>query len=131
MPTLDSKTRRRIFLAYGQGTKGYRWYDKAQKMIFYNKVFVFNETRSTKQDGVKDAAEDEPSIELEMDCQNEDDNTINHHADEEPQQERRERHPPDRYDEWVYIVQEKDPDTVKDALSSQDAAKWRKTMETE
>ena len=35
--------------------------------------------------------------ELEMDCQSKDDSTINHHADEEPQQERRERHPPDRY----------------------------------
>ena len=44
---------------------------------------MFNETRSTKQDDDKDVPEDEPSIELEMDCQSEDDNTINHHADEE------------------------------------------------
>ena len=76
-------------------------------------------------------AEDEPSTELEMDCQNEDDNTINHHADEGPQQERRERLPPDRYGEWVYIAQEEDPVTVKKALSSQDAANWREAMETE
>ena len=67
---------------------------------------MLNETRSTKQDDVKDVAEDEPSIELEMDCQSEDDDTINHHADEEPQQERRERCPPDRYGEWVYYLQE-------------------------
>ena len=92
---------------------------------------MFNETRSTKQDDVKDVAEDEPSIELEMDCQSEDDDTINHHADEEPQKERRERRPPDRYGEWVYIAQEEDPVTVKEALSSQDAAKWREAMETE
>ena len=65
-----------------------------------------------------------------MDCQSEDDNTINHHADEEPQQERRERGPP-RYGEQVYIAQEEDPVTVKEALSSQDTAKWRKAMETE
>ena len=90
-----------------------------------------NETRSTKQDDVKDVAEDEPSIELEMDCQSEDDDTINHHADEEPQKERRERRPPDRYGEWVYIAQEEDPVTVKEPLSSQDAAKLRKAMETE
>ena len=64
----DSKTRRRIFLGYGQGAKGYRLYDKAQKRIFYSKNVVFNETRSTKQDDDKDVAEDEPSIELEMDC---------------------------------------------------------------
>ena len=66
-----------------------------------------------------------------MDCQNEDDNTINHHADQEAQQKRRERLPPDRYGEWVYIAKEEDPVTVKEALSSQDAANWREAMETE
>ena len=70
---------------------------------------MFNETGSTKQDDVKDVAQDEPSIELEMYCQSEDNNTINHHTDEDPQQERRERRPPDRYGEWVYIAQEEDP----------------------
>ena len=128
----DSKTRRRIFLGYGQGAKGYRLYDKAQKRIFYSKNVVFNETRSTKQDDDKDVAEDEPSIELEMDCWSDDDNnTINHHADEEPQQERQERRPPDKYGEWVYIAQEDDSVIIKEALSSQDAAKWRKAIESE
>ena len=66
-----------------------------------------------------------------MDCQSEDDYTINHHANEEPEQDIQERRPPEGYDEWVYIAQEDNPITVKKALSSQDAAKWRKTMETE
>ena len=43
--------------------------------------------------------------------QSEDDDTINHHVDQEPQQERQERFPPDRYGEWVYIAQEEDPVT--------------------
>ena len=60
-------------------------YGKAQKRIFYSRNVVFNETRSTKQDGVKDVTEDEPSAELEMDCQSENDNTTNHRADEESQ----------------------------------------------
>ena len=85
---LDSKTTRKIFLGYGQGVKGYRLYDKVQKRIFCNRNVVFNEKRSAKQVDVKDVAEDEPSIELEMNCQSEDDNTINHHPDEEPQLER-------------------------------------------
>ena len=55
---LDSKTRRSIFLGYGQGIKGYRLYDKAQTRIFYSKNVVLNETRSTKQDDVKDVPED-------------------------------------------------------------------------
>ena len=63
---LDSKTRRSIFLGYGQGVKGYRLYNKAQKRIFYSRNVVFNEIRSTKQDGVKDVAENEPSIELKQ-----------------------------------------------------------------
>ena len=79
---------------------------------------MFNETRS-KQDDVNDVTENEPSIELEMDCQSEDDNTIKHHADEEPQEERRERLLPNS------------PVSVKEALSSQDAAKWREATETE
>ena len=66
-----------------------------------------------------------------MDCQGEDDNTINHYADKELQQERQERCPPDRYSKWVYIAQEEDPVTVKEAPSSHHAAKWRKAMETE
>ena len=41
---LDSKTRRSIFLGYGQGVKGYCLYDKAQKRIFYSRNVVFNET---------------------------------------------------------------------------------------
>ena len=34
------------------------------------------------------------------------------------------------YGEWVYIAEQEDPVTVKEALPSQDAAKWRKTMGT-
>ena len=34
-----------------------------------------------------------------------------------------ERPPPGRYGEWVYIAQEEDLVTVREALSSQDAAK--------
>ena len=45
---LDSKTRRSIFLGYGQGVKGYRLSDKAHKRISYSRNVVFNETRSTK-----------------------------------------------------------------------------------
>ena len=74
-----------VFLGYGQGVKGCRLYDKAQKRMFYSRNVVFNETRSTKQDGVKGVTEDEPSAELEMECQSEDDNTTNHCADEESQ----------------------------------------------
>ena len=70
-------------------------YDKAQKRIFV----VFNEITSTKQDDDKDVAEDEPSIELGIDCQSENNDTINHHADEEQPQKRCERRPPDRYGE--------------------------------
>ena len=75
----------KVFLGYGQGVKGCRLYDKAQKRMFYSRNVVFNETRSTKQDGVKGVTEDEPSAKLEMDCQSVDNNTTNHRADEESQ----------------------------------------------
>ena len=37
---LDSKAKRSTFLGYGQGVKGYCWYDKAQKRIFYSRNVV-------------------------------------------------------------------------------------------
>ena len=45
---LDSRTRRSIFLEYGQGVKVYRLYDKARKKMFYGRNALFNETRSTE-----------------------------------------------------------------------------------
>ena len=79
-------------------------------------LFLMKQDQQSKM-MFKDVAEDEQSIELEMDRQREDDNTINHHADEETQEERRERCPPDRYGESVYIAEEEDPLAVKETLS--------------
>ena len=127
---LDSKTRRSIFLGYGHGVKGYRLYDKAQKKVFFSRDVVFNETRSTKQDDLQNQVQNESSIELEIEYQENDDATIQP-ADEETRQLGRNRHPPNRYGGWVYIAQEEDPITVEQALSNPDTEKWMKAMEAE
>ena len=83
---------------------------------------MFNETRSTMQDDVKNQVRNEFLIELEIDHQ-ENDNAAIQSADEETRQLGRNRHPPSRYGGWVYIAQEEDPITVKQTLSSPDAEK--------
>ena len=64
---------------------------------------------------------------LEDQRQEEQDNT----EQEEQNRPRRERRPPDRYGEWVYIAQDEDPNSYSDALSRQDAIKWMVAMEAE
>ena len=76
------------------------------------------------------ASTNESPTELEIDHQEIDDATL-HPAYEETRQTGKNRHPPSRYGEWVYIAQKEGPIVVKQALSSPDAEKWAKAMEAE
>ena len=126
---LDSKTKRSIFLGYGIGVKGYRLYDKAQKRIFYSRDVTFNETNLIADNEITKNTHDEPSV-MEIEC-GQDADIIDTSEEEEQQRRQRERHPPNRYGEWAYIANAEDPVTAKMALSSPDAEKWKKAMESE
>ena len=95
---LDSKTKRSIFLGYGQGVKGYRLYDNVKKRIFYSRDVIFNEIKTSNQDDDKNVVKADDSF-VELDFSNQSDQGEEHHQEEpqEPPYERRERHPPDRY----------------------------------
>ena len=125
---LDSKTKRSIFLGYGNGVKGYRLYDKAQKRVFYSRDVTFNEEKSTEEDGMAKNTNDEPSF---VEIEHGQDADIIDNEEEEPQRGQRERQAPNRYGEWVYIANGEDPVTAKMALSSPDAEKWKNAMESE
>ena len=121
---LDSKTKKSIFLGYGDGIKGYRLYDNNKKKVFYSRDVQFH--------GIPDEPEDKEPDELkassiEIELQPHEDNE----GQEEQIQKKRERHSPDRYGEWVYITQDEDPSTFTKALSGEDASKWMEAMEAE
>ena len=67
---------------------------------------------------------------MEIEC-GQDADIIDTSEEEEPKRRQRERHPPNRYDEWVYISNAEDPVTAKMALSGPDSEKWKKAMEIE
>ena len=122
---LDSKTKKSIFLGYGDEIKGYRLYDNNKKKVFYSRDVQFNEIPDEPEDREPDELKESSSGEIEL--QPDEDNE----GQEEQMQQERERHPPDRYGEWVYITQDEDPSTFTKALSGEDAIKWMKAMEAE
>ena len=72
---------------------------------------------------------EEPSV---METEGEQDaDIIDTSEEEESHRRQRERHPPNRYNEWVYIASAEDPVTAKMSLSCPDAKKWKKAMESE
>lgn len=122
---LDSKTKKSVFLGYGDGIKGYRLYDNDKKRVFYSRNVTFNEICGELKD---DRDIDEPKVEIEL--QPREENTDNQ-IQEEQERQVRERRPPDRYGEWVYITQEEDPNTFSKAIKGHDADKWMQAMEAE
>ena len=72
---------------------------------------------------------DEPSV-MEIEC-GQDADIIDTSEEEELQRRQRERHPSNCYGEWTYIANAEDPVTAKMGLSSADAEKWKKAMESE
>ena len=63
---LDSKTKRSILLGYGNGVKGYRLYDRAQKRVLYSRDVTFNEVKSTEENVMTKNTQDKPSfVEIE------------------------------------------------------------------
>ena len=124
-----SKTKRSIFLGYGNGVKGYRLYDEEKHKVFYSRDVIFNETKSTRSDNLStDKTESQLFVEIEC-LENEEGK-----GSEVTEQQRpsRGQKAPDRCGEWVYLAHEvDDPATVKEALSSTDKNEWMRAMENE
>ena len=69
------------------------------------------------------------SVEIEVNDNSENMEPI---RQEQQNQQPRERRPPDRYGEWVYLAHESEnPKSVEEALSSPEKDEWIKAMESE
>ena len=67
---MDPKTKRCIFLGYGETTEDFRLYCKEKRRVFYSRVVAFNEANSSRNqiNGIKnDEVINKPVTETE--CQ--------------------------------------------------------------
>ena len=132
---LDPKSRKCIFLGYGDCVKGYRLYDVSREKVIHSRDVIFNESRF---DGMKEEhyveresteVEDEP---IETDERGaevpavQDDPVV----DQGLRRSGRQRKAPDLYGEWATVAGLKEPKNYQEAMST-DKVKWRAAMETE
>ena len=130
---MDSKTRRCTFLGYGETTKGFRLYDDERKRVIFSRDVVFDETKTSTTDTFKDdtKAEEAPN-ELAVDIDHQQNEETDEPESAESTQPRRERKPPDRYGEWVYVAQEEaEPTTIQEAFTSNEKEKWKEAVQKE
>ena len=125
----ESKSRKSIFVGYGESVKGYRLYDPNRAIVFYSRNVLFNEKQS-KVKSEPTHEENKQYVKLEI---------IDHHVDEvicddrksdapktsaEPilRQSQRERRAPDVYGNRANVANSQliKPNSVKEALASSD-----------
>ena len=125
---IDPKARRSMFMGYGDGVKGYRLYDQDKQRIYYSRDVIFHEARkdNVQSNGEHQVNLQEQQIEIDFYIEEVNQQEIN---EERPQRERR---PPNRYEEWVYVADNTcDPKSVDEAVSSNNKEKWMEAMKNE
>ena len=134
---LDSKARKCIFMGYGTETKGYRLYDVNRARVIHSRDVLFDE--STFRVEKEPACEPQRRyVELDFagnDEQETEGQEIEDVVEEEPGPRRPGINcpPPDRYGEWVNVLQEDivEPATPKEAMAGSNKLKWKSAMEKE
>ena len=144
---IDPKSRRCLFLGYGDTVKGYRLYDEVKKKVIYSRDVRFEEKRIIIDESFDE--ENDPQEEVIPGDENipqggdfsktEEKNElktaipeIETHDDatkeETGKRTKRKTKEPDRFGEWAYVA--KDPVSYKQAMKSDDKEKWKTAMET-
>ena len=119
---LDSKSKKCLLLGYGTTTTGYRLYDPLKKKVLYSRDVVFNEQRC----GFEEQAQKEPQRLVYLEYSDEPSETT-----ESPVPVRRsdrERRQPDFYGYSSNLTSVKEPQSVREALTSRE---WIDAMRTE
>lgn len=124
---LDSKSRRAVFMGYGETTKGYRLYDQAKKKVFFSRDVIFNEQkcgfeRSSAQKRVYLEYTDENTETISSS------ETTADTSEPVPRRSDRERRQPNYYGYRCNVADVKEPSCVRDALEKQE---WLDAMQTE
>lgn len=126
---LDSKSRKCIFLGYGDRLKGYRLYDMARSKVIHSRDVIFRET----QEKSEEPAQARRTVTLEsVDVESEpDDGPGEIPAQDAPRRSGRKTQPPSMYGEWAMIAGIEEPDSYAAAMKSEDVQKWRTAMDKE
>ena len=144
---LDPKSKKCIFMGYGQSTKGYRLYDIEKKGIILSRDVVFVEQKFEGLDKIADPAENTELCPY-LDLNTNDEKSQNQEPDEEsqnqehliqPKKSSRLKKPVERLGEWLYSanstnvceVADPDPKNLSEALQRQDSKFWIEATESE
>lgn len=144
---LDSKSRKCIFLGYGETTKGYRLFDVNRSKVFHSRDVQFNEERSEVGQDMFKEGEEKRYVELEYTTDHhEDEVTSESHGSEDHDIDAREatsqqvvrrseriKRAPDYFGERVNVINDRpsEPATLKEVYASPDKEKWFEAMEKE
>ena len=145
---IDLKTKSCIFLGYSETAKGYQLYEEKKEKVFFSRDVVFDQMRNKNMSSPekKEAApklaininlhsdipddEDDADDEVNADDVHDKDDKLSLHN---PQRPKREIKVPDLYiDQVAYIANQNDNQkSLREALSSEDKAKWTEAIEKE
>ena len=142
---LDSKSRKCLFLGYGDCVKGYRVFDITRSRVIFSRDVLFDECKLVQKPGdVTEPIEEPTKVTAPEDSQisDSDDEALMQEMNEQEEQFEpedvpggrpvRERRPPEMYGEWVNLTKDqREPTTVKEALGSSNKEKWQEAMERE
>ncbi len=140
---LDSKSRKCIFLGYGEETKGYRLYDSSRSRVIYSRDVHFNEKSTNSEIGeTLCTEEDKHFVELELNTEESSDHLENEVATSEAtvqpvlRRSERAKQTPEFYGERASISDSQareptTPTTLDEALESSDKEKWVEAMAKE
>ena len=138
---LESKSRKCIFVGYGESVKGYRLYDPNRAKVIYSRDVLFNEKRS-KIESEPIQEEKEQYVELEFATDHHEDEVICDDRERDTtevstesiiRRSQRVRRAPDFYGARVNVANSQlmEPTSLKEALASPEREKWSTAMENE
>ncbi|KAK9031968.1 hypothetical protein V6N11_056253 [Hibiscus sabdariffa] len=118
---LEPKSEKCTFVGYPKETKGYYFYNENKVFVARTGAFVQKEFLTNKVEGISQAVEENPT-DLET---------------QQLRRSRRERHEPERYGFLltthgdVILVDQDEPKTYQEAVTSPDSEKWLEAMRSE
>jgi len=131
---LDFKSKRCVFVGYGNTTKGYRLYDFVAKRVFYSRNLFFDESQFLKFEKEHESLDINANGDSVIQFSLPDDTCDSAEpVDVNIRRSTRVRREPDRYGEWLYTCNSDsvDPKTIKEALARTDSSEWQMAMQKE
>ena len=140
---LDSKSRKCIFLGYGEETKGYRLYDSSRSKVIYSRDVQFNEESMNSERRSMLCTKEDKHVELELNSEDSSDDLFEKEVTNSDaavqsvlRRSERTKRTPEFYGERVNVSDSRagkpaTPNTLEEVLVSSDKEKWLEAMAKE